>query len=281
MRNLVERNAIDQDQVVPRPVAAHGEVRELTRRDDARQNVQRTEHVACAAGIAPYLFTLQQHGVRRRPRIPGCRARRDNHFGKHLIAPAHQREFDGSHSAKHDPYIRLHGFQVALLFHLDRIHAFRHVIERKLSGGIGFNRALNPLIAHEVHSGRRYCPSSHRIHDASTNGARRLLLRLGMRRKRRRRAAGIDAAWRVPRTVDRLAPPAPVRQRTCTCHPCRTAMDDKPQETHDLHGEEREPHGDEGIGLHVREVDQRLAHRRATSTVTHSASTTLPCRSWR
>ena len=78
------------------------------------------------------------------------------------------------------PPARLSG---ALLFHLDRIHTFRHVIERKLSGGIGFNRAVNALIAHEVYSRRRYCPSSHRIHDASANGARRLLLRLGMRRK--------------------------------------------------------------------------------------------------
>jgi hypothetical protein len=60
------------------------------------------------------------------------------------------------------------------------------VIERKLSGGIGLNRAVNALIAHEVYSGRRYRPSSHRINDASTNGARRPLLRLGMRRKRDR-----------------------------------------------------------------------------------------------
>jgi hypothetical protein len=43
---------------------------------------------------------------------------------------------------------------------------------------------VNPLISHEAHSGRRYRPSSHRIHDASTNATLRRLLRLGMRRKR-------------------------------------------------------------------------------------------------
>ena len=186
MRDLIERDAIDQDQVVARPVAAHGEVRELTRRDDARQNVQRAEHVARAAGVTSYFFALQEHGIRGRPRIPGCRTRRDNHFVKHLIAAAQQREFDGGYSAKHDPHIRLHGFDVALLFHLDRIDAFGHLIERKRSGGIGFNRALNLLIAHELHSGRRHRASRHRIHDASAHGACRLLLRLGMRRKRNR-----------------------------------------------------------------------------------------------
>jgi hypothetical protein len=52
--------------------------------------------------------------------------------------------------------------------------------------GVGFTRAVNALIAHEVYSRRRYCPCSHRIHDASANDARRPLLRLGMRRKRDR-----------------------------------------------------------------------------------------------
>src|SRR5690606_35037840 len=61
--HLVEGNAIDQDQVVARSVPAHGEVRELTRGDHAGQDVQRTEDVARAAGVASYLFTLQQHGV--------------------------------------------------------------------------------------------------------------------------------------------------------------------------------------------------------------------------
>src|SRR5688572_6406975 len=65
MRDLREWEAVDEYEVVFRPVAAHGKAREFPARHDARQTHQRAHHITAAAGCVAQ-FLSSQKAVRRR-----------------------------------------------------------------------------------------------------------------------------------------------------------------------------------------------------------------------
>src|SRR5688572_13924030 len=93
---------------------------------------------------------------------------------------------------------------------------------------IGNLRAENYDFLEHLRAGEHLEVSSHRIHDASANGARRPLLRLGMRRKRDRytnesgkRQESMQHGWFLERLIV-IASQASNRVCRETCSVCRS-----------------------------------------------------------
>ena len=58
MHDLVERQAVDEDQVIARPAASHREVGKVSGRNQARQAVQSAHHVTAGTDGTAKLFAV-------------------------------------------------------------------------------------------------------------------------------------------------------------------------------------------------------------------------------
>src|SRR5690606_31141208 len=88
MRDLREREAVDEYQIVFRPVAAHRKAREFPARHDSRQADQGAHHVTAAAWRGAQLVSRQE-AVRDRAEGIGSSgsAHDDNFFDGNRLRP--------------------------------------------------------------------------------------------------------------------------------------------------------------------------------------------------